>query len=128
MVTSNHQDGSWLLSAMYTSPHSLPWVVASNFNEVLMGEDKYGGRPVNISRALRFQECMDTCRLIDIDFSKPHFTWSNHRPLTDLIQERIDRVFLNVKWNSIYLEANVRHLERVQSDHCPILVCLEHRQ
>ena len=93
-----------------------------------MGEDKFGGRPVNISRALRFQECLDTCRLIDIGFSGPHFTWSNHRPLTDLIQERINRIFANAEWNKIYPEANVKHLERVQSDHCPILVCLEHSQ
>ncbi|XP_075660821.1 uncharacterized protein LOC142630676 [Castanea sativa] len=146
VVTPNHQDGSWLLSVVYSSPcfakrrllwenlssvaglHSLPWVVAGDFNEVLMGEDKYGGRPVNISRALHFQECLDTCRLIDIGFSGSRFTWSNHRLLTDLIQERIDRVFVNAKWNSIYPEANVKHLERVQSDHCHILVCLKHRQ
>lgn len=87
-----------------------------------------GGCLVNISRALHFQECLDTCRLIDIGFSGPRFTWSNHRPLTDLIQERIDRVFVNVEWNSIYPKANVKHIERVQLDHCSILVCLEHKQ
>lgn len=55
MVTPNHQDGSWLLSAVYASPrfaerrllwenlssvvglHSLSWVVIGDFNEVLMG-------------------------------------------------------------------------------------------
>lgn len=72
MVTPNHQDGSWLLSAVYASPrfakrrllwenlssvvglHSLSWVVIGDFNEVLMGEDKYGSQPVNISRTLLF--------------------------------------------------------------------------
>ena len=55
MVTPSHQDGSWLLSAVYASPrfaesrllwenlssvvglHSLSWVVIGDFNEVLMG-------------------------------------------------------------------------------------------
>ena len=62
----------WLLSTIYASPryaekrllwenlecvanlHSMPWVIASDFNEVLMGEDKFGGCSVNISRALHF--------------------------------------------------------------------------
>lgn len=97
MVTPNHQDGLWLFSTVYTSPwfaerclfwenlilvsglHSLPWVVASDFNKVLIGEDKYGGWPVNISQALHFQECLDTCCLIDIGFFGPRYTWSNQR-------------------------------------------------
>lgn len=65
--------------------HSLPWVIAGDFNEVLMGEDKFGGRTGNISRALRFQDCLDNCRMIDIGFSGTQFTWSNHRPLAHLI-------------------------------------------
>lgn len=54
MVTPSHQDGSWLLSAVYASPrfaesrllwenlssvvglHSLSWVVIGDFNEVLI--------------------------------------------------------------------------------------------
>ena len=72
MITPNYSSSPWLLSTIYANPrfverlllwenlmavsmlHSLPWVIAGDFNEVLMGEDKYGGRPVNISRALRF--------------------------------------------------------------------------
>lgn len=70
MVTPSYSNFLWLLSAVNASPrlvemrllwdnlmavselHSLPWVIARDFNEVLMGEDKYGGRPVNINRAL----------------------------------------------------------------------------
>lgn len=115
MVTPRHSNTQWLLSAVYASPryakrrllwenlesvaslHSLPWIIASDFNEVLMGEDKFGGRLVNINRALRFQECLDSCGMIDIGFSGALFTWSNQRPLTYLIQERID----TVKWSGM---------------------------
>lgn len=65
---------SWLLSAGYASSrfakrcliwdnlttisslHSLPWLLVGDFNKVLLGEDKFGGRPVNIHRALKFQD------------------------------------------------------------------------
>ena len=59
VCSTNH---SWLIFAIYASPkiaerrliwsnlsevaklHNLPWLMLGNFNEVLCGEDKYGGR------------------------------------------------------------------------------------
>ena len=84
---------------------------------VLVEEDKFGGRTVNINRALRFQECLDTCKMIDIGFSGARYTWSNNRPLTQLVQERIDCVFINAKLNALFPKACVEHLERGHSDH-----------
>ena len=125
LVTPIYSNTLWLLSAVYTSPrfverrlfwdnlksvsdlHSFPWVMAGDFNEVLMGEDKLRGRSVNISRALRFQDCLDSCRMIDIGFFGTRFTWSNQRPLMNLIQERIDRVFVNAEWNGLFPEVSV---------------------
>lgn len=63
--------------------------------------------------------------MIDIGFSGTWFTWSNHHPLVHLIQERIDRVFVNAEWNDLFPEAFVQHLERAYSNHCPILLCLD---
>ena len=95
LVTPIYSNTPWLLSVVYANPrfvercllwdnlktvselHSFSWVMAGDFNEVLMGEDKYRGRAVNICRALRFQDCLDSCRMIDIGFSGTCFTWSN---------------------------------------------------
>ena len=63
--------------------------------------------------------------MIDIGFSGPRFTWSNRRPLFHLVQERIDRTFVNADWSSIFPKAAVLHLERLYSDHCPIKVLFE---
>ena len=70
LVHDLSSNNSWLLSVIYASPkyaerlllwnnltkvaylHSLYWIIARDFNEVLMGEDKLSGRPVNISRAI----------------------------------------------------------------------------
>jgi len=81
-----------LFSAVYASPryakrqllwdnlstianlHSLSWAIASDFNEILMSDDKFGDRTININRALRFQDCLDNCKMLDIGFTGPRFT------------------------------------------------------
>ena len=92
------------------------------FNEPLSGEDKFRGRAVSVSRSLLFKECLDKCNMINIRFSGPQFTWTNRRDIQALIQERIDRVFINPSWCLLYPEAQVVHLTRCHSDHCPILL------
>ncbi|XP_065632987.1 uncharacterized protein LOC112028379 [Quercus suber] len=100
-----HANNIGLTGAIYASPrfaerkllwenlitvaslHSMPSVMAGDFNEVLDGEDKFKGRRV---------------------------------------QERINRVFVNTKWNNIYSEACVTHLERAHSDHSTIILKLKH--
>ena len=142
MVRDLSSNNSWLMSAIYTSPryaercllwdnlskvaelHTLPWIIAGDFNEVLMGEDKFGGRLVKIFRAINFQDCLNNCGMIDPGFFGPHFTWTNQQPLSTLIQERIDMVFVNTGWNVLYSEARVKHLERSHSDHSLIMLSL----
>ena len=113
VVKVRNSNSSWMLSAVYASPrtaerhilwnnlakvselHNMPWVVAGDFNEPLIGEDKLGGRAVSVTRSLLFKECLDKCSMIDIGFSGPRCTWTNRRDLHALIQERIDRFFVN---------------------------------
>ncbi|XP_075669878.1 uncharacterized protein LOC142639611 [Castanea sativa] len=136
---------NWLLIAIYASPrcaerqvlwnnlmkmadlHDMSWVMAGDFNEPLMGGDKFGGRGVSVNRALQFKECLDACSMIDIGFLGPRFTWTNRREIQALIQEMIDRFFVNSQWCLMYLEARVVHLTRCHSDHCPILMELQPR-
>ena len=66
--------------------------------------------------------------MIDIGFSGPRYTWSNRRPLSRLILERIDKVFLNTEWNSLFPEAAVFHLEMTELDHCPVKLCMDNNR
>ena len=102
--------------------HNLPWLMLGDFNEVLCGEDKFRGNQVNLNRTLEFKDCLDECNTLDLGFVGPKYTWTNHRPITSLILERIDRCFVNLRWRLLYPEAIVTHLPRTFSDHCPILV------
>lgn len=119
---------TWIILPVYASPrlterkilwsnltkvsqlHNLPRLMLGGFNEVLCGEDKYGGRQVNINRAREFKECLDLCNLLDLGFSGPKFTWSNLRQVTDLILEKIDHCFGNPSWRIAFPEASVTHL------------------
>lgn len=60
--------------------------------------------------------------MVDLGFSGPRFTWTNKRGINDLIQERIDRVFVNPEWWNLFPEARVTHLTRCHLDHCPVLL------
>lgn len=136
---------SWLFSVVYASPrsverqilwknlmnvadlHNMPWVIAGDFNEPLLSDDIFGGRAVSVNRSLLFKECLDKCNMMDIGFMGSRFTWTNRREVQALIQERIDRYFVNPSWCVMYPDAKVTHLTRCHLDHYPVLLELQPR-
>lgn len=100
-----NSNSTWLISTVYASPriierkilwsnlsevaklHNIPWLMLGDFNETLCGDDKLGGRQVNLNKAIEFKDCLDACNLIDLGFFGPKFTWSNQRQITNLILE-----------------------------------------
>lgn len=67
---------------------------------------------------------MNFYNMIDHGFFGPTFTWTSHREISTLIQQRIDRCWVNPSWNSTFPKANVTHLPRISLDHCLLLLCL----
>lgn len=102
--------------------HNKFWIMASDFNEPLIEEDKFGSRGVHVSRSLAFKDCLDFCNMVDMGFSGPRYTWTNKRDLNNIILERIYRFFMNPNWCLLYRDAKVKHLPRCHSDHCLVLM------
>ena len=132
---------SFLLTAVYAPPQfnkhklfwdylqnlamniSLPWILLGDYNDMISEEEKLGGLPVNRTRITAFRNCLDKCELIDLGFHGPRFTWTYKIPAwQSTIKERLDRGLGNVEWTLLFPSAEIHHLPRVKSDHCPIML------
>lgn len=109
----------------FASSVQLPWVVFGDFNDVLNSSEKFGGNLPAIGRCKAFNNMLTSCGLIDLAFKGPSFTWCNKRQGVRKIEERLDRVVSNADWRLLFPEAEVRHLPRLHSDHCPVILYCE---
>ena len=67
--------------------------------------------PLNVIEVyLKF--CVDFCNLVDAGFQGPSFTWRRSN-----FKERLDRAFINQRWNFSFEEMGVVHLPMYNSDH-----------
>lgn len=90
---------------------------------------KSWGNSINKSRAKCFWNCLQGCRLVDLGFKGPKYTWTNkrHRFRTQLIFERLDSFVANDSWIKKFPNSLFTHLPYTKSDHCPLLISLYSR-
>ncbi|XP_028550676.1 uncharacterized protein LOC110092067, partial [Dendrobium catenatum] len=103
-----------------------PVLVGGDFNCCLAQEEKKGGRCFTYSAgAQEMANFMTDNDLHDLGFSGPKFTWSNNKSGSSKIWVRLDRVLMNSEGLRLAPMASVKHLIRLASDHCPLLVSLD---
>lgn len=95
-----------------------------DYNDILNDSEKLGGNRANMAKAMAYSDCMSFCNMNDLRFFGPIFTWTNRRNVNGLIHTSFDRCWANPSWTIDYLEANVAHLPRLSSNHCPLLLSL----
>ncbi|XP_028550148.1 uncharacterized protein LOC114579514 [Dendrobium catenatum] len=114
----------WERFEVYSSK-DLPMVLGGDFNCILSKDDK--------TRRKRFlfflgpKEMKSFLALNDfheVGFVCSKFTWCNNKKCGDRILERLDRCFLNSAALNSPHRLVVRHLARVASDHCPVVLNL----
>lgn len=66
---------SWNLLRDLHSHFDLPWLCASDFNELLKTREKLGGRLRPYGQMQNFREVLDECGLLDLGFVGTKFTW-----------------------------------------------------
>ncbi|KAK3012916.1 hypothetical protein RJ639_009673 [Escallonia herrerae] len=140
LIFSDPPDTPWMLSAVYGPPHweckrkfwtdmsvlaaafEGPWTCIGDFNAVANQTEKKGGRPVANPSSGGICEFINQHHMIDLGFSGNPFTWSNNRPLSANIKERLDKAYANAAWCTLFPDASVTHLPGTASDHLPIVL------
>ncbi|KAL5856859.1 hypothetical protein ACOSQ3_004317 [Xanthoceras sorbifolium] len=114
----------WLrvLLRRLASLDNLPWMIDRDFNEILRGDEKEGGLARVGSTMNGFREAVDSCNLLDIDFSGSKFTWCNRQFGVDVIWERLDRCFCNIGWRTPFPGAVVLHRDFSGLDHRALVI------
>ncbi|XP_062170950.1 uncharacterized protein LOC133876712 [Alnus glutinosa] len=69
-----------------------------------------------------FQNVLTDCRLMDMGYIGPKFTWCNGRQGSEFTKERLDRAVSNGEWGALFNVAEVEVLTRIISDHHPLQV------
>nr|XP_009596645.1 uncharacterized protein LOC104092693 [Nicotiana tomentosiformis] len=101
----------------------LPWVVGGDFNVILNEEEKIGGLPVYTPEYEDFAFCINSCGLFDNGYKGSPFTWWNGRPNAECIFKRLDKILVNMQFQTFFPITEVEHLIRTNSDHAPLLMC-----
>lgn len=89
-----------------------PWCIAGDFNVVLHDREKIGGAPFNYNLSIPFADCIDACKLVDLGFKGPCFTWKRGN-----LRERLDRVLSNTAWRTTFRSHSVIHIPIQTFDH-----------
>ncbi|XP_020680483.1 uncharacterized protein LOC110098107 [Dendrobium catenatum] len=103
--------------------YDLPMIVGGDFNCCLNQNEKKGGRrfsySVGAQKMVDFQVEND---LHDLGFVGPRYTWSNNKSGNSKIWVRLDRILMNSEGLRMAPMVSVKHLLRLASDHCPLLL------
>ncbi|XP_020673576.1 uncharacterized protein LOC110093128 [Dendrobium catenatum] len=107
------------------SSKDLPMVLGGDFNCILSKDDKREGKRFLFSLGPKeMKSFLAVNDFHEVGFVGSKFTWCNNKKGGDRILERLDRCFLNsVALNSPH-RLLVRHLARISSDHCPVVLNL----
>ncbi|XP_026398917.1 uncharacterized protein LOC113294756 [Papaver somniferum] len=98
-----------------------PWIAIGDFNTIMSVNEKKGGRsPLTISMQ-EFNDCLNTCGLIQAPKSGVEFSWCNNRAGTKRIMCNLDRAVYNAKWLEKYPGWSYKVNARGTSDHSALL-------
>ncbi|KAI0492152.1 hypothetical protein KFK09_026418 [Dendrobium nobile] len=137
-----HNKGTWRIASIYGSKDvyrrrwlwerlgffadkELPLVIGGDFNCILSSDDKRGGKRFKFSLGSKEKKTfLANNDFHEVRFVSPKFTWCNNKQGVDRILERLDKCFINPAAMTASNHLFVRHLARVASYHCPIILNL----
>ena len=112
----------WEFLSDVASASSDPLLIGGDFNAILSAEDRLHGSPFTESDIKDFSDCLQMNDLTPVRMVGNAFTWCNNQSGEDRIYSLIDRCVANASWFAEYSSIVVEVMERMVSDHCPLLL------
>ncbi|KAG2656080.1 hypothetical protein PVAP13_1KG057385 [Panicum virgatum] len=97
-----------------------PTLIAGDFNLVRFSSDKNNGI-INHRWADAFNDWVSRWALLELNPANKKFTWTNNQG-DNLVLAKIDRIFVTTSWESAFPLTRVKALERLPSDHNPLVL------
>ncbi|GMJ03289.1 hypothetical protein HRI_003998100 [Hibiscus trionum] len=94
-----------------------PWVLGGDFNVIGNPSERSGGSQARSGVCTRFTDFLFDTGLLDMGFHGPMFTWRRGN-----LAQRLDRCLCSSNWYSYFPSSEVYHLQRLGSDHRPVLL------
>lgn len=110
------RENTWEEIEDFCKSSPLPCLITGDFNETLEAKDR-GSQQFYPSSAAKFKNFVHNLLLIEVNPSEGWFTWFRGKS-----KSKLDRVFVQVEWLTIFPALNVSILKRSISDHCPLLI------
>nr|GMC90702.1 uncharacterized protein LOC109162712 [Ipomoea batatas] len=115
---SNRHKG-WKLLKNLSSQNRLPWVIISDFNDVLNLSEKSDITPQPRWLIKGFKDVIDSSDLTKFHFIGHQFTWEKSRGKLGWIQAKLDRILVNDLWREDFGEAHASSIITSRRDHPP---------
>lgn len=106
-------------------PASAPWVLGGNFHDFVDPSKTIRISTHVDAHCRHFRDWIFDLELIDLGFSGPTFTWWCGDLSNSVRATRLERILCAPSWWLLFPSADVRHLQKVYSDHCPVLLSLK---
>uniref|UniRef100_A0ACD5ZUT1 Uncharacterized protein n=1 Tax=Avena sativa TaxID=4498 RepID=A0ACD5ZUT1_AVESA len=116
------RDKTWSVLRYLIAQNDLPWLCASDFNEIAHREEYIGPGGRTKLQMIKFRECLDDCDLQDLGFIGYPYTWSNGREGDAKVHVRLDKAYASAGLMDLFLHAVVYHIMTEESDHLALVI------
>ncbi|CAA0826236.1 Unknown protein, partial [Striga hermonthica] len=106
----------------------LHWFLGGDLNDILSEGDKKGGRKRSLSSFHHFRNFVSGMGMLEINMIGHPYTWGNNREGEGFVEEKLDRVFGSLAWNSAYPNAAVHNIFKSASDHSLLMLDFSQNQ
>ncbi|KAJ8770332.1 hypothetical protein K2173_014942 [Erythroxylum novogranatense] len=113
---------SWQLLRSLVARSSLPWLCASDYNDITADFEKDGGSPRALFLINGFRAALLDANMSNIFTMGSMFTYVYRGTSPARVREKLDRACATSSWNSLFENAVCTNLVAPVSDHSPLFV------